>query len=74
MHIQRLDMTHSTAYRDLRLRALQAPTDAFTARFEDEAQHPLADTTQRMTAPAESLWSAFDGPKLAGMVGMRLGK
>ena len=70
MHIQRLDLTHSTAYRALRLRALQDHPDAFTSSFEEEAQRPLADTTQRMTAPAESLWGAFDGPQLVGMVGM----
>ena len=54
MHIQPLHLTHSTADRALRLRALQHHPDAFTSSFEEEAQRPLADTTQRMTAPAES--------------------
>ena len=67
MHIQPLDLTHSTAYRALRLRALQDHPDAFTSSFEEEAQRPPADTTQRMTSAAESLWGAFDGPHLVGM-------
>lgn len=70
MHIQRLDLTHSTAYRALRLRALQDHPDAFTSSFEEEAQRPLADTTQRLSTPAECLWGAFDGPQLVGMVGL----
>lgn len=70
MHIQPLDLTHSTAYCALRLRALKEHPDAFTSSFREEARRPLADTTQRLSNPAESLWGAFDGTQLVDMAGM----
>ena len=70
MHINALGPADATAYRALRLRALREHPDAFTSSFEEEAERPLADTTQRLSNPAERLWGAFDGPQLVGMVGM----
>ena len=70
MHIQALGTADAPAYRALRLRALREHPDAFTSSVEEEAQRPLADTTQRLSHPAETLWGAFDGPQLVGMVGM----
>ena len=71
MHLQPLDQIQNRAYRAMRLRALHEHPGAFTASFEEDAQRPLAGTTQRMTAPAELLWDAFDGPLLTVMTSMR---
>jgi ribosomal protein S18 acetylase RimI-like enzyme len=68
--IRLLTPDDAPAYRALRLRALQEHPEAFTSSYEEDVDHPLQVTTQRLASPRQSFWGAFRGHELCGMVGL----
>jgi len=71
LHIRQLNVTDAPAFRALRLRALREHPDAFTSSFEEATVRPLAEAEARLAPGAsETVWGAFLGSALAGMVGL----
>lgn len=70
MQIRRLDADDAPAYRALRLRGLKDHPDAFTSGHEEDAAQPMEFTHRRLRADAQTLWGAFDGDALVGIVGL----
>ncbi len=74
--IGRLDGTHVSAFRALRLEALRSCPAAFGSSFEEEQRLTLADFTRRVAPePPDAVFGAFgnDGA-LVGMAGFRVHK
>jgi RimJ/RimL family protein N-acetyltransferase len=71
LEIRRLAPEDAEAYRALRLRGLAENPAAFTSSRDEEARRPLADTLARLQPDgAESVWGAFAGGTLAGVIGL----
>lgn len=71
LHIRQLHVADAPAFRALRLRALREHPDAFTSSFEEAMLRPLADAEVRLAPGAsETVWGAFLGDTMAGMVGL----
>jgi RimJ/RimL family protein N-acetyltransferase len=68
MQIRRLGPADALSFRTLRLRALREHPDAFTSRWEDEAQQPAEAAAARLAGHA--FWGAWQGAELAGFVGL----
>jgi len=71
MHIRRLEVADAAVYREFRLRGLREHADAFTSSYEEESESPLAETEKRLSAASDTtVWSAFVGDTMAGVVGL----
>lgn len=70
MDIRRLDPADAPAYRALRLRALQEHPEAFTSSHEEDAAQPPEQAAQRLAAPQQRFWGAFEDGALLGIVGL----
>lgn len=70
MHIRRLDPADATAYRTLRLRALQEHPEAFTSSHDEDVLQPPEQSAQRLAGPRQRFWGAWEGDALTGMVGL----
>jgi GNAT superfamily N-acetyltransferase len=76
--IRRLNPADATAYRALRLRALQEHPEAFTSSFEEEEAKPLHWSLERLNTPNARFWGAFSAAatartqtQLQGMIGLQ---
>ncbi len=71
MHIRRLVPSDATAFQRLRLAALRESPTAFSASYEDEIETPISAIEANLALQSgRNLFGAFDGPELAGMVGV----
>jgi len=70
MDIRRLTPDDAPAYRSVRIRALGEYPEAFTSSYEEEVERPIEDTARRLADPNITIWGAWDGEDLAGMVGL----
>jgi RimJ/RimL family protein N-acetyltransferase len=69
--VRRLLPADAPAYRALRLRALLEHADAFTSSHDEDSAKPLAATQQRLAADSgDTVWGAFAGEALIGMIGL----
>ena len=71
MSVRILTSADASAFRTLRLRALQEHPDAFTSSFEEDAEKPLSATEQRIAGESGNVfWGAFVDGGLQGIVGL----
>ena len=69
--LRRLVPADAAAYRALRLRGLSEHAEAFTSSYEEEQGKPLAATERRLAPDGDdTVWGAFAGIDLAGVVGL----
>lgn len=68
--IRPLRPSDASAYRDLRLEALQSSPEAFGSSYEEEAPLPLETIEARIpTSDPNAIFGAFAGDVLVGMAG-----
>ncbi|VVO81534.1 GNAT family N-acetyltransferase [Pseudomonas fluorescens] len=70
MWIERLDASHALAYRELMLEAYDLHPHAFTSSVRERAAMPLSWWEKRLTSQLDVVFGAFEGGKLAGIVGL----
>jgi ribosomal protein S18 acetylase RimI-like enzyme len=70
MQIRRLLHDDAPRYRELRLRALREHPDAFTSDADEEALKPLDWYAQRLGAPGQAFWGAWEEGALCGALGL----
>jgi ribosomal protein S18 acetylase RimI-like enzyme len=71
MQIRQLEVADAAVYREFRLRGLREHADAFTSSYEEESQRSLAETEKRLSRTGDTtMWSAFVGGAMAGVVGL----
>ena len=71
MEIRRLGPESAAVYRELRLRGLKEHPEAFTSSYEEDAAKPLAAMERRLGPDSPDIvYGAFDGDRLAGIVGL----
>ncbi len=70
MWIERLDASHSLAYRELMLEAYDRHPQAFTSSVRERAVMPLSWWEARLTSKLDVVLGGFEGGTLAGIVGL----
>lgn len=73
MHIQRLDLSHTSAYRALMLDAFALHPDAFTSSLAERAALPIAWWESRLASEPDArevVFGAFVDGALAGVAGL----
>lgn len=70
--VRMLGPDDATAFRRVRLDALQLHPEAFTASYEDEARFNEAQFAERLAAPGLTRFGGFAGDQLVGLVGLNL--
>ena len=71
MSIRKLTGADASAFRALRLRALQEHPEAFTSSYEEDVGKPLEASAQRIDATSDNVfWGAFVDDELRGMIGL----
>lgn len=68
MQIRRLVPADAAAFQQLRLAGLRECAPAFSSSYEEECDTPLA--TIEANLAVRNMFGAFDGPWMAGMVGV----
>lgn len=71
MIIRKLQISDTSAYRELRLEALQVSPEAFGSDYEESLQRPNSDFAARLQdRPGEFMLGAFDDLRLVGIVNL----
>lgn len=71
MQIRRLDTADALAFHAFRLRGLREHAEAFTSSHDEEVLKPESETARRLAPGSDTtLWGAFVGGELAGIVGL----
>jgi ribosomal protein S18 acetylase RimI-like enzyme len=68
--VRRLGVDDAPRYRTLRLAGLRDFPHAFRPDYEEALAEPLSWSEQRLAAPGEYWFGAFDGAQLVGAVGL----
>jgi ribosomal protein S18 acetylase RimI-like enzyme len=69
--VRRLGVPDAPRYRALRLESFRQFPHAHRTDYDEAAAQPLAWTENRLCAPGEYWFGAFDGIELVGAVGLR---
>lgn len=73
MDIKRLDESHATEYRFLRLNSLKNHPEAFGSSFEEEMLNSISFYKQRLMSDDSLTLGAFIDDRLVGMITLRYG-
>ncbi|GEK34000.1 GNAT family N-acetyltransferase [Kurthia sibirica] len=71
MRMSELTSAEASAYRTLRLKALQEEASAFGASFEDEVTYPLSVFEEKLNAQNNYTIGAFEGHQLIGIITLK---
>lgn len=74
MKIAKLESAHADAYRSLMLGGYESAPEAFTATLEERRDKPLSWWRERFTGQPQAactVFGAFEGERLVGVVGLR---
>ncbi len=72
LQIRRLEPADVALFREIRLEGLRNNPEAFGSSYEAESARPLALFSERLRD--SEILGAFDGPEIAGIAGLLVGK
>jgi ribosomal protein S18 acetylase RimI-like enzyme len=70
MTIRKLKIIDAARYRRLRLEALREAPSAFCSSYADEKKRPVSAFAGRLSSRGVSIFGAFDGKTLIGILGL----